>query len=69
MAGKYDWKPSGGVRSVGDVFNLGEWFIPFVTAEDGCRCANWSIQYVNHEADGRARWESLGDRIRFTRPG
>src|SRR5438128_2655647 len=22
MAGKYDWKPAAGVRSVGDVFNL-----------------------------------------------
>jgi hypothetical protein len=22
MSGKYDWKPSQGVRSVGDVFNL-----------------------------------------------
>jgi hypothetical protein len=22
MAGKYDWKPGEGVRSVGDVFNL-----------------------------------------------
>jgi uncharacterized damage-inducible protein DinB len=28
MAGKYDWKPGEGVRSVGDVFNL-------IVAEDG----------------------------------
>ena len=29
MAGKYDWKPAEGVRSVSDVFNL-------IVAENGC---------------------------------
>jgi len=32
MAGKYDWKPSEGVRSVGDVFNL-------IVAENGLLAA------------------------------
>src|SRR5690242_20360111 len=34
MAGKYDWKPGEGVRSVSDVFNL-------VVAKNGCSPELW----------------------------